>query len=165
MNDEIKDTPETAPEPEKADEERKSCDYVELTTCARNGRSHRRAARRPVEDLPTRSVTSSRARRASSADRVERKFSSRRGTPDPGHRHGNHAAGIRKGRAPIKLLQLRWAKTPSATRSARWRPSLEPEKAKQDLNIFSNLRVTEFAPSRRPAGHVVVDIEIETRSS
>ncbi len=127
MNDEIKDTPETTPETEKAAEEPKIKPItVELDDLSEDGRK-RIAERlgRPVEDLPY-NVLSQQPRPGSGLImriEVERKVfleEEERLLQDIGKESRCRAS---QGARADQLFSCAWAKTPSATRSARWRPT------------------------------------------
>lgn len=170
MNDETKDTPETTPETEKAAEEPKIKPItVELDDLSEDGRK-RIAERlgRPVEDLPYK-VLSQQPRPGSGLImriEVERKVfleEEERLLQDIGKEIT--LPGFRKGRAPIKLLQLRLGEDAIRdTIGSLATNALRQEKAKQDLNIISNLRVTEFAAEAADQPVTFeVDIELEPK--
>lgn len=174
MNDDIKDkandAPEATPEAEKTAEEPKIKPIaVELDDLSEDGRK-RIAERlgRPVEDLPYK-VASQEPRPGSGLVmriEVDRKVfleEEQRLLVDIGKEIT--LPGFRKGRAPLKLLQLRLGEDAVRdTIGSLATNAMRQEKARQSLNIISNLRVMNFTtePHDQPVSFDI-DIELEPK--
>ncbi|MCE5229936.1 trigger factor [bacterium] len=174
MNDDIKDkvenAPEAAPEAEATAEEPKTRPItIELDDLSEEGRK-RIAERlgRPVEDLPYKVVSQEPRPGSGLIVRIEvdRKVflaEEERLLIDIGKEIT--LPGFRKGKAPLKLLQLRLGEDAVRdTIGSLATNAMRQEKAKQDLKIISNLRVGSF--SAEAADQPVtfeIDLELEPK--